>query len=326
MHDQLRGNQLTAGVGVSIRRQFHPVYNMVAIATIFLYYKFIFQFRLAWEESDLFRIVDEFSSANVEFYHLREPLFWVPLKIVGSYLSPELTLFVIDLFLIYIIYRSLGKISLGALITLPLTLISPFFLLGFGNIYRQLVAFIVFVTLYELCCGDKVHNKWLGLRKVAMYIIPGLIHNSLFIFSFVAWLLEKKSTSQSIFLLFAFMAIYYFAAYLPDVFREGTETNTSIAQYALISLVYMISILPLKRVLKMEIRFIAASIIIGLALFLLSGPSSGSRIILMSFAFGNLLILKRDVKLLYRFYPYLVTASLTFMHEPTMDLIYKSIT
>jgi hypothetical protein len=117
--------------------------------------------RLQFETGDLPVYLEGFIGEVWDAYYLREPVFWwIGRTIYGITESPSITFLLFDLLLIsLIIYAFKNNINF-----LLLTLICSFpVLLGFTNIYRQLLASAIIMVIFSIWNKSRAFSLLLGI-------------------------------------------------------------------------------------------------------------------------------------------------------------------
>ncbi|WP_373476298.1 hypothetical protein [Sphingorhabdus sp.] len=235
--------------------------------------------RLTIPLSDLTRVVEEFSAIGMSDYNLREPLYWATGKVLtASFNDAWLAIFVLDMASLVMVAIAVRGRSLSGIAIVCLVL-SPMILLGICNIHRQLVGFAAWMLVERLTENSKPS------RAVPLHMIPFLIHSSMGILSFVYFFVQACSRKNYpvIFALasFVLLAALLFGNVLAELFRQGTETNTSVIIY-LGWAIAVYAILAAATGLRNSMSFFyVLGILVAIALFIFSGGSSGSRFFML---------------------------------------------
>lgn len=235
--------------------------------------------RLTIPLSDLTRVVEEFSAIGMSDYNLREPLYWATGKVLtASFNDAWLAIFVLDMASLVMVAIAVRGRSLSGIAIVCLVL-SPMILLGICNIHRQLVGFAAWMLVERLTENSKPS------RAVPLHMIPFLIHSSMGILSFIYFFVQACSRKNYpvIFALasFVLLAALLFGNVLAELFRQGTETNTSVIIY-LGWAIAVYAILAAATGLRNSMSFFyVLGILVAIALFIFSGGSSGSRFFML---------------------------------------------
>lgn len=242
------------------------IYTLVAISRLFL------------DDSDLFRVINEFGEPDLTLWSLREPLYWLPGKFVTSFFgNPWFAIYLYDFIIIAMLAWRFNKFSSSPYWALAIML-SPMFVLGFANIHRQLVALAIWLVICR-----SIPRGAVFLRLVAGGFCF-FIHNSIAIVAIADLLADfanKKKILPACILIFGVSLV---VAFLWDVgyeeyFREGTEVGTSVYVYVF----WIAGLFVLGNFSGSDRRGNYLLLFGGIAsfyFFLVSGGSSGSRLFL----------------------------------------------
>jgi len=149
-------------------------YNWVFIPFVFV---FMFIVRNAGFDSDIITYAGQFTSTGLDFYYLREFVFWLGSRLI-YYLcfQDELLSFIFMDFLWIIVMLRVGnrmlnydKQNLNNALLVVLVTSFPFFL-GYENIYRQL-----FATIFSLFAYSLVERK--HYMSIFLFIVAFFMHN-----------------------------------------------------------------------------------------------------------------------------------------------------
>lgn len=242
-------------------------------------YALLLAVRLTIPLSDLTRVVEEFNAIGMSEYNLREPIYWATGKVLTATLDDAwAAIFVLDMasfamFALAVRNRSLSGFAIICLI------LSPMILLGICNIHRQMVGFAVWMLIERLTENSK------PTRAVPLHVIPFLIHSSMGMLSFIYFFVQACSRRNYpiIFAMasFVLVATLLFGNVLAELFRQGTETNTSVIIYLVWS-VAVYAVLAAATGLRNSISFFyVLGVLVAIALFIFSGGSSGSRFFML---------------------------------------------
>lgn len=235
--------------------------------------------RLTIPLSDLTRVVEEFNAIGMSDYNLREPVYWAAGKFLTATLNDAwAAIFVLDMVSLAMVALAIRGRSLSG-IAIVCLILSPMILLGICNIHRQLVGFAAWMLVERLTENSKAS------RAVPLHVLPFLIHNSMGILSFIYFFVQAcaRRNYPVIFALLSFvlLAMLLFGNVLAELFRQGTETNTSVTVYLAWSLA-VYAILAAATGLRNSISlFYALGVLVAIALFVFSGGSSGSRFFML---------------------------------------------
>ena len=149
-------------------------YNWVFIPFVFV---FMFIVRNEGFDSDIITYAGQFTSTGLDFYYLREFVFWLGSRLI-YYLcfQDELLSFIFMDFLWIIVMLRVGnrmlnydKQNLNNALLVVLVTSFPFFL-GYENIYRQL-----FATIFSLFAYSLVERK--HYMSIFLFIVAFFMHN-----------------------------------------------------------------------------------------------------------------------------------------------------
>lgn len=256
--------------------------QLACAVTLAAYYLVICYARSLLDDTDIVRVLDEFSQPDIAPYNLREPLYWVPGKLLTKWTGEAwLAIICFDLASFWLLYKSQPRLGSLPFLVLGL-LLSPLLVLGLSNIHRQLVGFAVWAFLIERSRGRSMSVR------VALSLLPFFIHNSLILLSFTYFLAECIALRKwkPLLLVAAGIALYIAVHGLGGniyelYFREGTGTNTPVYQY----IIWLIAIFAVAQISIYSVPFIRWFALTGgtlaFALFEVSGGSSGSRFFMM---------------------------------------------
>lgn len=251
----------------------------VTFILLSLIYIFLANARSQLDDSDIFRVVEQFEFSEMTAYTWREPLYWLVGKwLTGIFVNPWVGIVLIDLTCFYLLALRSKGIKHSPVYAFFI-IISPFSILGFANIHRQLVGFFVW-----FCIVQRSTLKFQG-RDLLTYILPALIHNSLLFFSVIHFFCRLQKIKHQIFFLMLMLPAVILMLNLTlvseDLFREGTETNTSIFAYLMWTLVISTAAYDFFKRDVFLLKFYSLAILFSVLMFELSGASSGSRMFLM---------------------------------------------
>jgi hypothetical protein len=252
---------------------------LLGIMVIAVAYYFISEVRLTITNSDIYRNIYEFNDLSFSDYNAREPLYWFAGKLSTAMTGdPWRALTYMDIAAFICLFLSLRHRSIAPIAAVGIVL-SPLFILGICNIHRQMIGFAAWVLV-----ARSAEGRATGSHPLA-HLIPFLIHNSLGILS-VAYLTARYISERNWRTIIAIVVVFLIAGLLGresigSYFREGTETNTSLAAY----------LLWFAAVGAIAIAFFPTSVFfrwylilggsLGTVLFVISGGSSGSRFFMM---------------------------------------------
>lgn len=258
-------------------------HHLVSVVILAAYYLLIGYSRTLLDDTDIFRNLDEFSIPEISLYSLREPLYWIPGKLLTEWTGQAwLAIVVFDLLSLWLLCKSQPRLMSAPFLLLGL-LLSPLIVLGLSNIHRQFVGFAVWTFLIQ-----QSRSRSIFLR-VTLSLLPFFIHNSLFLLSFTYFLAEFIALRKWELVLPAgcvtfgvYVALQIFGVDVIEIyFREGTDTNTSVYLY----IAWIMTVVFVARVSVYSVPFMRWFALIGgtlaFALFELSGGSSGSRFFML---------------------------------------------
>lgn len=254
--------------------------NYIGLAVAAVIYLALLSVRMTIPDSDLTRVVEEFSTIGMSDYNWREPLYWAVGKVLTAATGDAwLAILALDMASLAMVVLATRKRGIPGFAIVCLML-SPMILLGVCNIHRQLVAFSVWLLI------ERETEDGRQPRSAILHIVPFLIHNSMGILSFVYFFVQAIDR-RNYFIIYslagiAIIANFIFGSYLADLFRQGTDTNTSVAIYfgwSLIVFIILVIALGLKHILNL---LYALLIFVSILLFLFSGGSSGSRFFMLA--------------------------------------------
>ncbi len=258
-------------------------HHLASAVILAAYYLLIGYSRTLLDDTDILRCLDEFSQPETTLYSLREPLYWVPGKLLTEWTGQAwLAIVGFDLASFWLLYKSQPRLKSVPFLVLGL-LLSPLLVLGLSNIHRQLVGFAVWAFLIERSRGRSIS------LRVALSLVPFFIHNSLLLLSFTYFLAEfialrkwKLVLPAGAVVIALYLAVQSLGGDIQETyFREGTDTNTSVYLY----IVWTITVFFAARVSIYSAPFMRWFALIGgtlaFALFEVSGGSSGSRFFML---------------------------------------------
>jgi len=124
-------------------------------------------------EADIHTYALEMNTDSLDFYYLREFVFWLGIRVLYYFTESEfITFILLDAFWIYLIfcvskYDKINNLSRGLVVVLATSF--PF-LFGYENIYRQFYASIVLLYAYALV---NINYK----KSIFIFLITIFIHN-----------------------------------------------------------------------------------------------------------------------------------------------------
>ena len=149
-------------------------YNLVFIPFVFI---FLFIVRNEGFDSDIITYAGQFSSTGLDFYYMREFVFWLGSRLIYFIcFQDELLSFIFMDFLWITVMIGVGnrmlnynKQNLNNALLVVLVTSFPFFL-GYENIYRQL-----FATVFSLFAYSLIERK--HYMSVFLFIVAFFMHN-----------------------------------------------------------------------------------------------------------------------------------------------------
>lgn len=241
-------------------------------------------------------------------YHFKEPIFWFSMKYLYDLTqNPAFVFMIFDFIIFFLILKSFESIKAiffenikyhDFYFVIFLFLTSFLFFYGFHNIYRQLLAGLIFLYLIQFISIKK------RLRALAFYVVMVLIHNPSFMLTPILLILEKNKFIRLLMfscgLIILFIAriildyITSFGIILSDG-ASGSEIGMNISLYLLFAYSLLtILILCLEGILKNPKKFLTYLMALTMAMLIVAfylTPSSLSfyrvfhYVLLISFPF-----------------------------------------
>jgi hypothetical protein len=230
--------------------------------------------------ADMTNVVNGFSILEMNEVEWREPLYWL----FGKYLTlllnnPWRSVIVVDMIgisaILYTIYRSPAR---GYLVFF--LMLSPLFLLGFTNIHRQLIAFLIWILVERIIFHNKDNKLYL-----ALHFVPFLIHSSTGILSYLYFLsdsiYQRKWKTVFALTVSSLLFVLLFGDIIQILFRGGANVTTGMAVYVLWAVSVGVLMLAAKSIpLNMAIFYVLGCVV-SIYLFVGSAETSGSRFFIM---------------------------------------------
>jgi hypothetical protein len=228
---------------------------------------------------DLTVVTSEFSQIGMSEYNLREPLYWFVGKILTEILGdPWRAVVIMDLASISLFIFVIWKTGMKSYFFVVLIL-SPMILLGFSNIHRQLIAFLVWIFIERITFGKSM------IRSAPLHLIPFLIHSSMGLMSFVYFIAQGVGKKQWKFVgattIVSMMFVILFSDVVLSLFRGGGEITTSVTLYVGWAIIIFGLILSVRNNPIELIVFFLVGCGIALFLFSASAETSGSRFFML---------------------------------------------
>lgn len=272
---KLKRTPMTAQEGGLITRLFR---RFALFGCVVLYFLFL-EMRLTIPDSDLTRVVEEFSTIGMSEYNWREPLYWATGKLLTGIIGDAwISIIVLDLVGFFCLFLALRKYEVATPFIIALFL-SPLFVLGINNIHRQLIGFAVWLLIERETLDRGPY------RVFYLHLIPLLIHSSMGVLSLIYFLcysvIKRDFIILTSIIFLSIFSIGFFSGTLSGVFREGTDVTTSLGAYILWSLALAIPVMFAARKSGFVILFYGLGTIASTVLFVWSGGSSGSRFFVM---------------------------------------------
>jgi len=157
----------------SILTESKVLYKWVFVPCLFI---FIFTVRYVGFDTDILNYARQFKAIGMDFYYLREFIFWLGSRLIYSIFQNELLSFLFMDFLWIITMIKVGnrmsngdKNNLNNALLLVLMTSFPF-VFGYENIYRQFYATVFALLSYSLV--EKKHSK-----SILLFIVAFFMHN-----------------------------------------------------------------------------------------------------------------------------------------------------
>lgn len=268
-----------------------PKNGVLALPAIFLVGVLVSMSRATLTTGDLPVYAEGFADDSWTFYYLREAPFWyIGRTLTAVTGSVQATFFIVDLAVIFLLARAFaGKLNLQ-LVVLLLAFPS---ILGFTNIYRQLIASVLMMLALKYLRGGRPGGAWLALLACTVHVAFVGVCLSLL----VAYLMlpgRRRWLLIALPLLVTSLIIFQTEITLLDI-AGGTESrgNTGPLYVALGAVVHVICARVLWR--EKHLRTLHVGLLIyfvtGAVSLALAPDSTGTRVMMISIYLSSFLAL-----------------------------------
>lgn len=229
--------------------------------------------------ADLSVVTSEFLQLGMSEYNLREPLYWFSGKLLTEMLGdPWAAVVAMDIIASGLFLVAIWRTNMRSYFIFAL-LLSPMVLLGFCNIHRQLIGFLVWIFIERFCFNKST------LKTAPLHIIPFLIHSSMGLMSFVYFFSQAVGKKQwkivGAMAVTSLVFLLLFSDVILTLFRGGAEITTGISLYIAWAALIFILMISVGRPPMQLLIFYILGCVCAIYLFLASAETSGSRFFML---------------------------------------------